>query len=59
MKFTIQPDGIKCRISCEGIIHPVDSKRMLPIATLVVILGSSSAMTRNLIKTRHGTRITV
>jgi hypothetical protein len=59
MKFTIRPDGIKCRISCEGIIHPVDSKRMLLIATLVVSFGSSSAMTRSLIKTRRGTRITV
>jgi hypothetical protein len=53
MKFTTQPGGIKCRIRCEGIIHPEDGRRMLPedstrilpIATLVVSLNSSSAMT--------------
>ncbi|OCK92385.1 uncharacterized protein K441DRAFT_678926 [Cenococcum geophilum 1.58] len=35
MTFTIQPGGIKCAISCEGIIHPVDCTKMLPIATLI------------------------
>jgi hypothetical protein len=46
VKFMIQPGGIKCRISCEGIIHPEDSIRMLPIATLIVSVDSSSAMAR-------------
>ena len=46
VKFVIQPGGIKCRIRCEGIIHPEDSTRMLPMATLVVSFDSSSAMTR-------------
>ena len=49
---TTQPGGIKCRIRCEGIIHPEDGRRMLPedstrilpIATLVVSLNSSSGM---------------
>jgi hypothetical protein len=45
VKFMIQPGGIKCGIRCEGIIHPEDSTRMLPIATLVVSFDPSSAMT--------------
>lgn len=35
MTFTIQPGGINCAIRCEGVIHPVDCTRTLPIATLV------------------------